>query len=128
MTDIALLAQQAMTALGPLLPYAAGNVTIGFLRRPGAELYDWLASKVKGTPAGAALESAVAEPENQRRLDILRLQIEEMAEKDTEFREQLAGILKGIGTAQTATQTGDNSTIVQAAGNNISIQAGRSSS
>ena len=135
MTDITLLAQQALTALGPLLPLAAstaaGQVAAGFFRQPGAKLYDWLASKVKGTPAAATLDRAVAEPANQHRLDALRGEIEELAEKDTEFRDQLAGLLKEIAgetvivtAPQTLTLTGDNNKGAQAAGKDISIQIG----
>ena len=135
MIDIALLAQQAMTALGPLLPlagtYAAGRAVEGFFHEPGAKLYDWLTSKVKGTPAAATLDRAVAEPENRHRLDALRGEIEELAEKDAEFRDQLAGLLKEIAgetvsvkATQTATQTGDNNKSVQAAGKDIDIRIG----
>ena len=55
MTEIGLLAQQAITALAPLLPLAAANAANqaaqGFFRQPGARLFAWLASKLKGTPA-----------------------------------------------------------------------------
>ena len=135
MIDIALLAQQAMTALGPLLPLAASHAATqmadGFLRQPGAKLYDWLAAKVKGTPAAATLDRAVAEPENRHRLDALKGEIEELAEKDAEFCEQLAGLLKEIAgdtvfvtAPQTLNQTGDNNKGAQAAGKDISIQIG----
>jgi hypothetical protein len=133
MIEIALLAQQAVNALGPLLPlaasYAAGHVADGFLSEPGAKLYDWLAGKLKGTPAAATLDRAVAEPDNKRRLESLRLEIEDLAEKDPEFREQLAGLLKEMGgdtvtATQTATAVGDGNKIGQGAGKDISIQIG----
>ncbi len=135
MTDMAFLAQQAIAVLGPLIPLAAANATShladGFLGASGGKLFDWLASKLKGTPAAATLDRAVAEPENRHRLDALRGEIEELAEKDTEFRDQLAGLLKEIAgetvsvtATQTSTQTGDGNKSAQAAGNDINIQIG----
>ena len=131
MSDIALLAQQAMTVIGPLLPLAgaaAGHLADGFLSEPGAKLYDWLVAKFKGTPAEATLNRAVAEPENTRRIDALRLEIEDVAEKDSEFLEQLTGMLKemnlGVKATQTANVTGDNNKIAQAAGKDIKIRIG----
>jgi hypothetical protein len=71
----------------------------------------------------------VAEPGNQRRLEALRLEIEELAEKDAEFRKELAGLLKGmagdvvsVAATQTATQNGDGNTVVQGAGYDVSVQ------
>jgi hypothetical protein len=58
----------------------------------------------------------------------LRLEIEDVAEKDSEFLEQLAGMLKemnlGVNATQTANVTGDNNKTAQAAGKNIKIQIG----
>jgi tetratricopeptide (TPR) repeat protein len=135
MTNIGLLAQQAIAVLAPLLPLAAANAATqmaqGFFKQPGAKLFDWLASKLKGTPAAVTFDRAVAEPENQRRLEALRLEIEDLADKDAEFREELAGILKEIAPAtvavtstQTVNQTGDNNKGALAGGNDISIQIG----
>ncbi len=103
----------------------------GFFKQPGARLFDWLASRLKGTPAAATFDRAVAEPENQRRLEALRLEIEEFADKDTEFRAELASILKEIASAtgvvnttQTLNQTGNNNKGALAGGNDISIEIG----
>ena len=137
MIDIALLAQQAITAIGPVLSLAAtgagAQVAEGFLHEPGAKLFNWLASKVKGTPAETTLDRAVAEPENPRRLDALRLEMEDLAVKDREFREQLAALLKEVAgesvnvTAdQDSAQTGINNVSAQAAGKDINIQIGKS--
>ena len=109
-----------------MLPFAASKAAEGFLSEPGAKLFDWLASKVKGTPAAATLDRAVSEPQNQRRLDALRLEIEELAEKDPEFRNQLFTLLKeiapqGITGPQTSTQIGDNNKNAQATGKDIKI-------
>jgi hypothetical protein len=131
MSDIASLAQQAMNVVGPLLPLAgaaAGHLADGFLSEPGAKLYDWLVAKFKGTPGEVTLNRAVAEPENKRRIEALRLEIEDVAEKDSEFLEQLAGMLKkmnlGVNATQTANVTGDNNKTAQAAGKNINIHIG----
>ena len=135
MIDIASLAQQAIAVLGPLIPLAASNVAghlaDGFLSEPGAKLFDWLAAKLKGTPAAAILDRAVSEPGNQRRLEAVRLEIEDLAEKDPDFRDQLAALLKEIAgetavvnATQTSAQTGDNNKSAQAAGKDISIQIG----
>jgi hypothetical protein len=135
MNDIALLAQQAMTTIGPYLSLAAttaaAHVAEGFLSEPGAKLFDWLVAKVKGTPAAATLERTVAEPNNERRLEALRLEIEDLADKDTEFREELTRLLKEISgdsvtvtASQTSTQTGDNNKSAQASGKDINIHIG----
>ena len=130
MNDITQLAQQTITLLAPLLPAAtmvAGHVTEGFLSQPGAKLYDWLASQFHGKPSAVTLERAVAEPQNKRRLDALQLEIEDLAEKDSEFRRQLTELLKAAGvpgdatTIQIASPTGDNNKAGQATGENISI-------
>lgn len=135
MNEIAQLAQQAITWIAPLLPMAAAGVAThvadGFLAQPGAKLFDWLWTEIKGKPAAGTLERAVAEPQNTRRLDALRLEIEELAEKDTEFRRQLEGFLTAIAestggtiTNQTASPAGDNNKIGQATGTNNTIQIG----
>jgi tetratricopeptide (TPR) repeat protein len=134
MVQIASLAQQAMDVIAPLLPLAASHAATqaadGFLRQPGAKLYDWLVTKLKGTPAAAVLTTGTAETDNQLQLDALRLEIENMAGSDLEFRQQLADLLKevaGNSTAtanQTAIQTGDNNKGAQASGIKISIHIG----
>ena len=133
MTDIASLAHQAITHLGPLLPLAtckaATQFADGFFKQPGAKLFDWLASKFKGTPSESTLDRAVAEPANPRRLQALQIEIEDLAEKDPEFLRELTGLLKQIAqTSVTAPQTaninGDNNKVAQAAGSNINIHIG----
>jgi cell division septum initiation protein DivIVA len=64
-------------------------------------------------------------------VEALRLEIEELAEKDTDFRQQLAELLKEIAAAsgsvvstQTSTTIGDNNKIGQATGKDISIHIG----
>jgi hypothetical protein len=120
MIEIAALAQQTVTAIAPLLPFAATKAAEGFFKEPGAKLYNWLAAKLKGTPAEATLDRAAAEPANPRRLDALKLEIEDLAEKDSDFRDQLAALLKELPAAitatQTAIQTGDNHKSAQVAG------------
>jgi hypothetical protein len=133
MIDPALLAQQAVAALAPVLPlaasYAAGHVAIGFLRQPGAELYKWLAAKFKGSASAAVLDRAVAEPDDQDCLDALRLEIKQLAKKDAEFCEELAKRLQELGAAaggltatQTSIQTGDSNKSVQIGGSGNSVQ------
>jgi hypothetical protein len=138
MNEIADLAQQAMNVIGPLLPLAASAASVvatkateGFLSEPGAKLFDWLTDKFKGTPAAAKLDRAVAAPQNNVRLAALQGEIEEFAEKDREFLQQLAEILKEVAgknpqstVTQTATQTGDNSKITQVAGKNNQVHIG----
>ena len=135
MTDIALLAQQAMTVLGPVVSAAAtkaaDHLTDKCITESGTKLLYWLTAKFKGTESATVLDRAVAEPENPRRLEVLRLEIEDLAEKHKEFRDQLAGLLKEIAgetvsvkATQTATQTGDNNKSAQAAGKNIDIRIG----
>lgn len=133
MDDITALAQQAMTAIAPLLPFAAAaaeKVADGFLTKPGEKLFDWLKSQFSGKPAEATLDRAIAEPENDRRLAALRLEIEEMADKDSAFRQQLTELVKaasagaGAAATQTANASGTNNKIGQAAGKDISIHIG----
>ena len=135
MTDIALLAQQAMTVLGTVVSAAAtkaaDHLTDKCITESGTKLLHWLTAKFKGTESATVLDRAVAEPENPRRLEVLRLEIEDLAEKHKEFRDQLAGLLKEIAgetvsvkATQTATQTGDNNKSVQAAGKDIDIRIG----
>jgi len=125
MTEIAALAQQAIAALAPLLPLVASKAAEGFLSEPGAKLYDWLASKFKGTPAEGALDRATTEPNNPRRLESLKLEIEDLAEKDPAFRDQLAALLRelpgSVNSTQTSTQAGDTNKSAQATGNDIRI-------
>ena len=132
MTDIASLAQQAITYLSPFLPSAAivvDHVTDGFLSEPGAKLFDWLNNKFKGTPSESALEQAIADPGNEFALSALQTQIAYRASKDPEFLRELTGLLKQIAqTSVTAPQTaninGDNNKVAQAAGSNINIHIG----
>ena len=132
MTDIASLAQQAITYLSPFLPSAAivvDHVTDGFLSEPGAKLYDWLNNKFKGTPSEAALEQAIADPGNEFALSALQTQIAYRASKDPEFLRELTSLLKDLAQTsvtapQTATTKGDNNKTAQAAGSNINIHIG----
>jgi hypothetical protein len=134
MNDLTQLAQDAVALLAPLLPAAAtvagklaDHVAEGFLGEPGAKLFDWLTTHFSGKPAATTLERAIAEPQNQYRLDSLRLEIMELAERDTQFREQLADLVKSgakekISATQIASPAGDNNKIGQAAGKDINIQ------
>jgi hypothetical protein len=133
MTDIALLAQQAMNALGPVLAAAAtkaaGTLADRFLSTSGGKLFHLLTTKLTGAESAQVLDRAKNEPENQNSLDALQLEIKDLAEKDAEFCEQLAGLLKEIEEAkggatvtQTSTQTGNNNKSGQATGTKISIE------
>jgi hypothetical protein len=135
MIDIAALAQQAVTVLGPSIALAASSTAShmadGFLSEPGAKLFDWLTSKLNGTPAASTLDRAVSEPKNPRRLEALRIEIEDLAAKDEQFRDQLAKLLEemaaktgGVSATQTSTQIGDINKNAQAAGKDIHIQIG----
>jgi hypothetical protein len=61
MTDPTLgeLAQQAIILLTPILH----PIAEGFLKQPGAKLFDWLADQFKGKPAQSTLDHAAANPE-----------------------------------------------------------------
>ena len=132
MTDIASLAQQAITYLSPFLPSAAivvDHVTDGFLSEPGAKLFDWLNNKFKGTPSESTLDRAIAEPQNEHLLHGLQSEIAYVASKDPDFLRELAQLLKEISPTtvtapQTATTKGDNNKTAQAAGSNINIHIG----
>ncbi len=123
MIDPTQLATDATTLLAPLLPLVsslAGKLTDGFLSEPGAKLFDWLSAQFHGKPAQIPLDRALAEPQNQNRLDALRLEILDAAEKDPEFLNQLASL---VNTAtQTTSVTGDNNKIAQACGKDINVQ------
>jgi hypothetical protein len=128
MTDLTQLANDTITLLAPLLPIATSaagkltdHITDGFLSEPGAKLFDWLTAQFRGKPAAATLERAIAEPQNPNRLDSLRLEILDLAEKDAEFRHELAELVHA-GTTQIANPGGDNNKIVQVTGNNNSTQ------
>jgi hypothetical protein len=127
MLDITYLAQEAINALTPVLTLAAAKAGEGFLSEPGAKLYNWLTEKVKGTPSAEPLNRAVAEPQNPRRLQALQLEIEDLADKDQHFRQQLEEILKSIpptkSTSQTAAINGDNNNIAQVSGKNNTTQS-----
>jgi hypothetical protein len=133
MIDITSLAQQAVTVLGPALSAAAstaaGHAADDLLKEPSKKLMDWLNAKLKGTPAAGSLDRAVAEPENKRRLEALRLEIEEKAEKDDAFRDELAKLLNeiypaGVSGTQTTTQIGDNNKGVNIIGTDNQIHIG----
>jgi hypothetical protein len=128
MTELTQLANDTMTLLAPLLPIAttaagklADHIGDGFLSEPGAKLFDWLTAQFRGKPSAATLERAIAEPQNPKRLDMLRLEIQDLAEKDAEFRRQLSELARA-GITQIANPSGDNNKIAQVAGNNNSIQ------
>jgi len=129
--DVAQLAAQAVAILTPVLPAVktvATQVSEGFLKEPGKKLFDWLFAKVKGTAAEAALERAIDEPQNPRRLASLRLEIEDLAEKDAGFGQQLADFISGltgeISATQTAAVSGDNNKVAQTTGTNNKIRIG----
>ena len=128
MNDLTQLTHETIALLTPLLPVAAtaagtlaNRMADGFLSEPGAKLFDWLTKQFSGKPAAATLERALAEPQNQHRLDSLRIEIMELAEKDPQFRRELGDLVKA-GATQIASPTGDNNKIAQAAGKDIDIQ------
>ena len=134
MIDVTQLANDSVALLTPLLPLAthaagklADHITDGFLSEPGVKLFDWITEQFRGKPAAVSLERAIAEPQNQHRLDSLRIEILELAEKDALFREQLAELVgagaKGnTSVTQTASPSGDINKIGQAVGRNNTIQ------
>jgi hypothetical protein len=66
-------------------------------------------------------------PQNPRRLEALRLDIEELAEQDPVFREQLARLLQAARAeqpsvnTQTSTVTGHGNTVMQVSGSNNTV-------
>lgn len=132
MNDFALLTQQAISLLGPAISLAAstaaGHLADGFLSEPGAKLFNWIASSLKGTPAAITLDRAVAEPDNPRRLEALRLEIEDLVQSDSSFREQLVNLMNessgatgSVTATQSSSQVGENNKSTQATGNDITI-------
>jgi hypothetical protein len=86
-------------------------------------------AKFRGTQGEATLNRAVAEPENTRRIDAPRLEIEDGAEKDSEFLEQLAGLLKemnlGVNATQAANVTGTTTRLRRRRGRISTFTSGR---
>jgi hypothetical protein len=130
MTEIAQLAHDTITVLAPLLPSAtsvATKVRDGFAGEAGKTLLNWVVAQFKGKPAEAVLDRALADPQNPRRLEDLRLDIEELAEQDPVFREQLARLLQAAHaeqpfvTTQTSTVTGHGSSVTQVSGSNNTV-------
>jgi hypothetical protein len=127
MTEFTELAQKTMEVLTPLLPSIATKASETLVAGAGKSLFTWLSNEVKSKPAAATLDRAVAEPENPHRLAALRGEIEELAEKDPAFRQQLAERLKSVApggaitTKQTLNQTGDGNKTVQNVGNENKI-------
>jgi hypothetical protein len=128
MIEIAQLAQDAIAAIAPLLPVVttlAGKTQEGFAGEAGKTLFNWIVSQVKGKPAESVLDRALADPRNPRRLESLRLDIEELAEQDPAFREHLAELVQAVRAeqptifnTQTATVTGQGHSVTQIQGSN----------
>ena len=128
MLDVDQLAAHAVAELAPLLPIAAtaagklaDHVAEGFLSEPGAKLFDWIADQFRGKPAADSLQRAIAEPQNKHRLEALRLEILEFAEKDVAFREQITKLMQSgseekVNATQVASPSGGYNKIGQAAG------------
>lgn len=105
MIDIAQLAHDAITAIAPLLPIAttlATKTEEGIAGEAGKTLFNWIVTQVKGKPSVNVLDRALADPKNSRRLESLRLDIEELAEQDPAFREQLANFVQAVRVEQPA--------------------------
>jgi hypothetical protein len=130
MIEVAQLAHDAITAIAPLLPGVADVATKtgeGFAGEAGKTLFNWIVTQVKGKPTESVLNRALADPKNPRRLESLRLDIEELAEQDA-FREQLAKLVQAVRAeqpaifnTQTATVTGQGNSVNQIQGSNIKV-------
>lgn len=124
------LAQSAINLIAPVISLAAteaaGHVADGFLNEPGAKLYNWLTSHFRGKPAAETLARAIADPKSSRRLDALRLEIEELAESDDTFRQQLEQLINAkteiVNSSQLANPVGDRNKLAQAMGTNLNIK------
>ena len=131
MIEVAQLAHDAITAIAPLLPVVttlATKTQEGFAGEAGKTLFNWIVTQVKGKPTENVLDRALADPKNPRRLESLRLDIEELAEQDPAFREQLAKLVQAVRAeqpaifnAQTATVTGHGNAVTQIQGSNIKV-------
>jgi hypothetical protein len=113
-----------------LLPAAAvlgEKARDGFAGEAGKTLLALIVAQFKGKPAEAVLDRALADPQNPRRLEALRLDIEELAEQDPVFREQLARLLQAAReeqlsvNTQTSTVTGHGNTVMQVSGSNNTV-------
>jgi hypothetical protein len=119
------LAKQAVEVLKTALPLAMQQVASGFSQQPGAKLYDWVARKFAGTEGQAILEQAASEPENQKRLDHLQVEIADLLRDNQEAVRELQALLSGarnVTGTQTAHATGTGAIINQVIGTGNEIK------
>jgi len=131
MIEIAQLARDAITVIAPLLPMAttlAAKTQESIAGEAGKTLFNWIVTQVKGKPTENILGRALADPKNPYRLESLRLDIQELAEQDPAFREQLAKLVQAVRaeqpaifSTQTATVSGQGHSVTQIQGSNNKV-------
>jgi hypothetical protein len=124
--NIGQLAQQAINHLRPELLLLAGKAAEGTATESGKQIVTWFRERLKGNAAEAALDDAVAYPENDRRIQALQTQIEILIEENESFRDGLQALLggsqKSASAPQNAAALGADNKIAQASGHDISIR------
>jgi len=125
---LAELAQLAVQHLRPELLLLGGKAAEGAATETGKQLIAWFREHLKSPAAQTALADAAIHPDDARRLDVLRLQVEILLEEHESFRRALAAILKDHPvqtlTHQTATSSG-GSTVIQVVGDSNTINGSR---
>ncbi|MCW5977620.1 MAG: hypothetical protein KIT09_06065 [Bryobacteraceae bacterium] len=117
------IARHTVEVLQPYLLAAGAALTQGAGEGIGETLFHWLKARLKRPAAAAALEEAARAPRDETTIELLTLQIRKALEEDPELRNELLARLPPI--AQAASAVGDQNTIVQSAGSNVSIDIGR---
>ncbi len=126
------LAAAAIAVVGPYLPLVAkGAATeagkqIVAAARP---VYDWLRAQVVDTPAAAALDNAVANPESADRQTVLKVALEDFLAANPTLADELRPLVAHAGQtigAGNQTAIGDNNVLAQTAGigNKVSVSRG----
>jgi hypothetical protein len=127
-TTLSALAATAVTALVPLLKTAAEKGAEKLGENAATRLFDGLKAKLASAPAKEALDDAARNPDDADVQAALRMQVRKALEADPKFAATLRGWLAetgapvGGGTVQTATASGDFSSVVQIHGNRNTVR------
>ena len=126
MTNFHELALEAVNYLRPELLLLAGKAVGGAATESGKQAITWFRERLTGKSAEAALDDAVAHPEDERRLQALQQQIEILLEDNQQFRTAIQALLtessRKTPARQAATVTGKNNKVAQVSGNNNNTQ------
>ncbi|MGA2408789.1 MAG: hypothetical protein ABSG46_00145 [Candidatus Binataceae bacterium] len=128
--DPATIAASTVAALLPYLAAAAKKTAEKAgeaAYEGGAKLLAFLKGKLTGENERKALARVESNPENADRQAALRVELEDLVERDAGFGGELETLLKALPkteATQSANVLGDNNTVTQAAGQNIHINYG----